>query len=89
MAIHHPDLRTRLLRTLLEFDAEALVRKSAAATIVGVLADVTGELCSVILKENGEATFNDCLANIVARIEKAARASASAPPAPLSSSLPN
>ena len=77
--MHHADLRTLILRILLEFDPEVLARKSSAASAVSVLADVTGELCSMILKENGEATFNDCLAEIVARIDKAARASASIP----------
>ena len=87
--MYYADLRTRLLRTLLEFNSEVLARKSAAASTVGVRADVTGELCSVILKENGEATFKDCLAIIMARIEKAARASASTPTAPTSSDALN
>ena len=87
--MYHADLRTLILRTLLEYDSEVLARKSAAATTVSVLADVIGELCSVILKENGEATFNDCLAEIVARIEKAARASASVPSVSTSSEAVN
>jgi hypothetical protein len=87
--MYYADLRTIILRTLLEYDSNVLAQKSAAASTVGVLADVTGELCSVILKENGEATFNDCLAEIVARIEKAARASASTPTVPTSSDALN
>ena len=71
------DLRTRILRTLLTFDPEVLTRKSAAASSIGVLADVIGLLSSVILRENGEGTFRDCLADIVESIDTAARASAS------------
>ena len=83
------DFRTTILRTLLEFDPGVFAQKSAAASTVIGLADVIGELCSVILKENGEATFNECLANIVARIEKAARASASNPTMLTSSDVRN
>ncbi len=71
--MHSTDLRTRLIRTLLQFDSEILTRKSAAAASVEVLADVTGQLCSLILKENGEAVFKECLENIVEHIEARAR----------------
>jgi hypothetical protein len=71
--MHSTDLRTRIIRTLLQFDSEVLTRKSAAAASVEVLADVTGQLCSLILKENGEAVFKECLDNIVEHIEERAR----------------
>ena len=72
-------LRTRVLRTLLEFDQEMLTRKSAAAGAIGELADVMGQLCSLILNENGEDIFRECLTNISSRIEKTARDSGAAP----------
>ena len=82
--MYRADLRTRIIRSLLAFDPEALARKSSAATSVRVLAEVIGLLSSVILRENGEATFKECLVEITEDIERAARASVSAstPPIP-------
>jgi hypothetical protein len=80
--MYSSDLRTRVIRILLDYDPDVLTRKSAAASTVGILADIMGQLCAVILRENGEATFNDCLLNIIEKIEAAARASAAAPAMP-------
>lgn len=71
--MYYTDLRTRIIKALLQVDPEVLTRKSAAAASVEVLAGVTGQLCSLILKENGEAVFRECLANIAERIETTAR----------------
>ena len=82
--MYRADLRMRIIRSLLTFDSEALARKSSAASSIRVLAEVIGLLSSVILRENGKATFKDCLAEITEDIERAARASVSAstPPIP-------
>ena len=81
--MYSADLRTRIIRSLLTFHPEVLARKSAAASSVRVLAEIIGLLSSVILRENGEATFKECLAEITEDIERAARASVSAPTPPI------
>ncbi len=78
--MHYFDLRTQFLRVLLNADSEVLTRKSAAAASVTVLADVIGQLCSLILRENGEATLKVCIEDIVKRIETGAQRSYSGTP---------
>lgn len=65
-----------ILRLLLELEPELMTSKSAAAGVLGALAEVVGGISAIILRENGEDTFQDVLKDMSDQIDHSAHESA-------------
>jgi hypothetical protein len=65
-----------ILRLLLELEPDLIASKSASASALGALADVAGRLSAIILRENGEETFQDVLKSINDQIDQSAHKTA-------------
>jgi hypothetical protein len=68
--------RRFILRLLLELEPDLMASKSAAASVLGALADVAGTISAIILRENGEDTFQDVLKDMIDQIDHSAHQAA-------------
>jgi hypothetical protein len=65
-------LSARVLRLLLQLEPQLLTNKRTAARILVDLADVAGAVSAIILRENGEETFQELLFDIASMMDESA-----------------